>query len=60
MAVVPRAKGPLASLLARDSRDDQRVIIREILAATTPVAHLMGEIADGGGVLTAPGFRAEL
>lgn len=62
VAVLPKPKGPLASIMSRDNRDDEKIMIRELLAATAPLADLVAEAASitGAGVLSTPGLRAEL
>jgi protease-4 len=54
----PPPRGPVASLLSRDSRDD--AAIGELLAATAPLAELAGEIRGltDPAVLSMPGVRA--
>ncbi|MGI9649177.1 MAG: signal peptide peptidase SppA [Acidimicrobiia bacterium] len=62
LTVLPKPKSPIAALIGRESRDDEKLLARELLAATAPlseVAHLLGSPA-GSQVLSMPGVRAEL
>lgn len=61
-AVIPRPKSALAALLGRDSRDDEKVLIGELLAATAPIARAAGELRAAGssGVLSMTGVTTEL
>jgi protease-4 len=60
VGVYPPPKGPVASLLNRESRDDAP--IRELLAATAPLAELAGELraVTDPATLSMPGIRAQL
>jgi protease-4 len=62
LTVMPKPKSPLAAMIGRDSRDDDRVALREMLDATAPLAELAGGAASlsPGGALTMPGIRTEL
>jgi protease-4 len=62
VTVFPKPKSPLASILHRDGRDDEKVMLREILDVTAPLADLASEAASlsTGGALTMPGIRTEL
>ena len=62
LSVFPRPKGPLAALFARDSRDDEKVLLRELLGATAPIAELAGEVASitEPAALIVPGLTTDL
>jgi protease-4 len=62
VTVFPKPKSPLASIFSRDGRDDEKVMLREVLDVTTPLADLAREVASlsPGGALTMPGIRTEL
>ncbi len=62
LTVMPKPKSPLAALLGRDSRDDEKLALREVLAATAPLAELAGDVraVSPAGTLTMPGTRTEL
>ena len=45
VTVLPKPKSPLASILSRDGRDDEKIMLREVLAATAPLADLASEAA---------------
>ncbi|NNC93420.1 MAG: signal peptide peptidase SppA [Acidimicrobiia bacterium] len=60
LTVLPKPRSPLAALLGRDSRDDDQVALRELLAATEPLARAAAEVSSGADVLSMPGHRTEL
>ena len=60
LTVMPKPKSPLAALLGRDSRDDDKVMLRELLAATEPVARVASELTSRADVLSMPGHFSEL
>lgn len=62
ITVMPKPKNPLAAMLSRDTRDDDKVAIRELLAATNSLAELAGSVREATGTeaLVMPGVRAEL
>jgi protease-4 len=62
LTMMPKPKSPLAAIIGRDSRDDDRVALREMLDATAPLAELAGGAASlsRGAALTMPGIRTEL
>lgn len=60
LTVMPKPKSPLAALLGRDSRDDDKAVLRELLAATEPVARVASELTHRADVLSMPGHSAEL
>jgi protease-4 len=62
LTVMPKPKSPLVAMIGRDSRDDDRVALREMLNVTAPLAELAGGAASlsPGAALTMPGIRTEL
>ncbi|MBT8217788.1 MAG: signal peptide peptidase SppA [Acidimicrobiia bacterium] len=62
ITVVPRPRSLVAALIGRESRDDDKVVIRELLAATAPLAEAAGHLraAGGSGVLSMDGVTTEL
>jgi protease-4 len=60
LTVMPKPKSPVAAVLGRDSRDDDKVALREVLAATEPLARVAAELSSGADALSMPGQSAEL
>jgi protease-4 len=63
LTAMPKPKSPIAALLGRDGRDDEKVMMRELLAATETLARIAGEAKAAGaaaGVLSMPDHMAEL
>ncbi len=62
LSVTPKPRSPLAALLSRDGRDDEKVLAGEILSATAALAEPAAELgaATGSGLLSVPGWRARL
>ena len=62
VTVLPKRKSPVAAILGRDDDDDEKIMLREVLAATAPLATLAQEAAplSPAGALHMPGIRTEL
>jgi protease-4 len=62
VTVMPKPKSPVAALLSRDTRDDEKVLARELLAATAPLAKVSAEMKSVAvtETLQMPGIHTRL
>lgn len=62
LTILPKPKSPLAALLGRDSRDEEQLLMRDLMTATAPLAEAARVIAEASAhqALMMPGMRAEL
>lgn len=62
LTAYPKPKGPLGALLSRDTRDDDKLMVAELLEATAPLAQLAQAVEEISGVevMRLPGIPARL